>query len=584
MLGLPINTILFNSGTLTSLSIVGVFIAIWSFIRVGRFRDEKKRRLPYNLLAEIVFVLTQLLIYGLVTLVLFAFYDPIYTKLHGTDFAEMMQNLRANIPLLGLFGWIALMQFGLFSELNDRIMLWTHSAIYLPRDANSIAYHISNCKYIPSPEEQNKNIEHLENAFAVKFTDGKTNLINSATAQRWRKTEALLRFFDHYEEDNRAIFTSTELETINDWKQTHEQKTKLALAIIKILQRNKNPLEVNEILQRLSEGLSSLAVDRRPADELEKILSVVAKAQNQEALKKQQDFSSDDFNEYLRSIEGYFEVEYRKLLGALANLASISVLYSPNDGERKLAYLRKAGFQGFGTLETFNFSIVLGIFLIGFAVAAATPIVGGVFISRPVPITVLLSFAFGLAIATVIGAIIGSKRLVEKPSIAAIICPVLGGLASAFVLIELFSYATDGITPPPPNPRIFGQCADRCAVPPPQTLVGFIPLAALPFFFTLGIAFMARFDNYARPGFKFGVRERFIDGAVMLLVAQFALFINFALGLALATSFADCSKCVGLFHSTTIFRVLIISSIAFAIGFAVIREVRKAAHSRLIES
>jgi hypothetical protein len=309
--------------------------------------------------------------------------------------------------------------------------------------------------------------------------------------------------------------------------------------------------------------------------------------------------SSDELQEQLRKIEGYFQVEYRRMLKQAANLAAKAVLRAGDQAPDRLEELKAAGFQGLGAIKPlsthriiwFLLSIALGGFLIYYVAwfeealhrfAALGQTQGHGFTDAEL-VAVGRTFLIGIAVfvtsialSSLVGAVFGSNSAHVRARETPWGTYVLAGLV-AIVVFFVMQLMREAVTL-----SLDATLAAHLNTPQDsiQRLKNFAPWSVLQFLTAVGICRLARQGPWQVPfqqvlgANAIALLERTIDGLVMglLMVAGFVV----AIGLTQLFGLQRSAILKPGFDAEVVRNLFVFG---FFVGALVVRDVRSAAHA-----
>lgn len=607
-------------------------VVVFAWTRPMTLRDFENRRLAQNTSAQVFFVL----LYALAFLILTAAYH--YGGRALLKFAEQIGwvwvtqyaikstgGSAAYAPLLALttLGWMQSLQ--VLRELERTALVYTYSARYLYTDVRDLTAYFRAHDFQPTDIERAKNVNVLERLNIV-LTDTDTRKIDLKVVKLWRKVETLLRQLAIWSGETKSVLNSDERAMLADVVTAHERKTELASNIIRLLDHVASGKGAAQTLSEVSSLLTSKTHDDRSKLEAVEARLESALDAKPETAAAPVFLSSAQLQGFLSQIHLYFEAEYRILLARTSELAAKAIVYSGDRARARLEAVKDIGFTGLGRMRPISFNRILWVFFAVFAFSFAlflfrqwdlwresffgTGAVKGWTASQLTQQNLMMvgMIATTIASATIVGAVVGStRRFAQSPS-----TPWRAYIAAGLVAVCLFFLTSNvrdmlfsGVdrpmasltqqTPEPsaaPAPNTTpGEQAERHRPPPAARAPTFrqmAPWALMPFFMTIGICLLARLSRWPVPSFGAGptvraIIDRTLDGfalAGIMIAAQIlilrVLFPLFGappparLALALQQEWLPVSVLwlplmMGLF-----------------IGALVIREVRLAAHSRLV--
>jgi hypothetical protein len=292
--------------------------------------------------------------------------------------------------------------------------------------------------------------------------------------------------------------------------------------------------------------------------------------------------SAQELRNSLYQIQGYFEAEYDILLQRLAELAAKSTVLAGAAGAERLDALKTAGFLGLGRIDRISLDNVLWLFLVatagGFLIRYISNIGDiGTAPGQTNP-EVLARFALTMAIAGLIGAIVGSIRRHARASIPPWSVYFGAGLAAAFLYVgiimahdllrELFE-----LKPPEGRPLF--------------SVVRSMPWSLLPLMLTVAICYLARLKSWSeflRLGTYGSYLDRVIDGACVSAAVLVGYYAAVALHPLLHIEWpAGLAHRMAMPHTLPIPINISLQVQAFLIGFFFVRDARRVAHATIVE-
>jgi hypothetical protein len=431
--------------------------------------------------------------------------------------------------------------------------------------------------------EQHHDLNHLRKygVFVEGDDPGPADLM---IVNNWRKVSSLLRLVRVWNEDAARLVSPQDMGVLDEIETAHERKTQLAMNIIKMTQHAADGKEASRLLSDLMQSLSAtLQLDRGDLAQVEAQARSILGTDAQRNAPLTVKLSAQELRNCIYQIQGYFEVEYDALLQRIAEFAAKSTVLAGAAGADRLDALKTAGFLGLGRIDRISLDKVLWLFLVaavgGFLIRYVSKIGDiGTAPGRTNP-EVLARFAFTMAIAGLIGAIVGSIRRHARAPIAPWSVYFAAGIAAACLYVGIIM-ADDllkeflGIAPQ----------SGRPAFSPMRQA----PWSLVPLTLTVAICYLARLKSWSellRLGPYGAYLDRVIDGACVsaaVLVGYYAaVALHPLLQLELPT---------GLAHSMALPHVLPIpvnvslQVQAFLIGFFFVRDARRVAHATIVES
>jgi len=595
--------------TLEAAGFLAILVGLWATMRPSMVRDYDNRKLPPNPTARILFVGLLLFIY-VVFVIAFHSFKSLAADV-GSNLpvvGSLLNAFKDQAPLLAAFTLGGLLQLSLFRDLERSLLVWLHSAGHLHQDSVALSTHLTRCEFVPSEDEKRLNRE-LARRFGVHVTsdfDG----VGVVTFQNWRKVASLLRTVRSWNPDDSDTLSPEDRRLLTELETAHERKTHLAMTIVKLVEKAERG---DPSAKSLSDLMRALASSRYADEEsfqaieanVRKILATSPGADASRPLR----LTGEEFSTYLAQIEGYFQVEYDILLQEIAELAGRSVVLSGEAAADRLESLRELGFGGLGKIEPINFNRFIWIFLLVSVGGFLIMFIGtqsGRDTNAP-PVEMLARFAFVMALASLVGAFAGSKRSYASTAQTPWGAYILAGLIAVVIHIAvnvlvdfakqptlMLAGGTEAAATAAASPQDATANAPAQQAAPsgpaqatPLPIRRRLPWSMLPFFLVLGICRLARLQEWPianRPDVVGALTERFIDGVVlattMMMAFYLAIATQMAFGMELPKPLKDSLDTNGLFGVAFSSPLLLFG---FLIGFFVVRDVRRAAHARIID-
>lgn len=620
-------------------------VLLWALMRPASIRDDDNRRLPRNVTARLFLVAVYLLAY----LILVGAFHTGGAKLVAamgdrlTDFvsatsplrflpSSLMSKVATQAPYTAFSILACLMCLAPCREIERRFLIWSHGSSSLHGKSQDLALHLEDCDYVPTDAERERNISTIGDLDVI-LTDHDTRLIDLESVQLWRKTNVLLRLLEQWNEGDARILNKREIGQLQDVKQSHERKTRLALGVVNMLAHGGGS---GAALSKVQDLLSVAAKgDRQQAALAEAQVGVlVGETGAEPSASGPVRLSSADLRKHLAVINNYLLAEYKLIVRRLGQLAAKSVVLSGDVAPRRLEALKSVGFKGLGRIDPISVNSILRVFLIvgigGFLVfyllryrdirqqlsSAGVDLE----LAHKAGLGMLMlfaSFSLIMAIAALIGAMVGSRhdttpgrRFPWRSIVAA-----GTGSAGMFFLIHWaqLPYSQDAMLQMR-NARMqemdlrasrirlaqapghaAAPSADQARIPLPTVkdapikLRNLAPWSTLPFLITVGICLLGQLSAWPRPAritqrsFDCGSCERVLDGlafaALMIVGVWLARVITDVFGLASGSMPNEVLTNWQIF----VRMYLPMSVFGFLIGAAVVHDVRIAAHSRIVE-
>lgn len=608
----------FTPNMVLALIACAAIAALWAGFRPDMVRDNDGRRLPPSLTARATFMV--LFVIGYLALTAAFHFVPYVVKSlpHGA-FESLLGGFEiTNAPVYALLTSFGLYSLTPFREVERNLLAWMHSTRHLRGDVRLLAQHLQECGFNITPVDEQRNREFLAR-FEVYITDADTKRINLPSVTAWRKSSSLLRHLKEWGGEEPRILTNEEHKAVEELEKAHGRKTRLAMDIIRMLDRMReggDPAHAQSVAELLSQASHA---NRREVDKLEQEAQATLRS-GAEASERPVRLTTSELQEYLRKIEGYFHVEYRLMLAQVAELAAKSVVRAGDRAAERLEELKIAGFPGLGKIEPisasriiwFLVSVGVGVFLLYYVfwypiflerlrdrglsdIAIATQ-------GRTALISVAV-FATTIALTSLIAALFASGSAHARAKETPWGTYVVAGLVAALVFF-LMQGAREvillSITPDPGAAMTTastgtsgdsGVAGSTAATAGPRAITSMdtasrlktiAPWFVLPFLMAVGICRLAR-RAPLRPLFgKTGgvitaALERTTDGLVLGLVLL--------PGYAVAVAWLEISG-IGIPRNFTgRYDPLILSllmALGFLVGALVVRNIRSAAHARVI--
>jgi hypothetical protein len=476
-----------------------------------------------------------------------------------------------------------------------------HNTRHLRGDVRALGQHLEDCALLPSREERRRNIESLE-AFHVYVTDQQLQTINLSSVATWRKTGSLLRHLREWNATRARIMSEEEIATLDELEEAHGRKTRLAMDIIRMLDSvregagGSHVSSVTDILSRASHE------NRQEISQAEAQIKAKLEGGEGAAPDRPLRLSAGELQQQLRKIEGYFQVEYRRMLKQAADLAAKAVLRAGDQAAERLEALKTAGFQGLGIIRPLTthriiwllMSVALGGFLIFYSSwyeealrrfvalgeaqgrtfgAAELAVVGRQFLIG------IAVFVTSISLSSLVGAVFGSNASHARARETPWGTYAIAGLVAVFAFFAL-QLMREAITL-----SLDAALAAHLNMPqdPIARLKNFAPWSMLQFLTAVAICRLARQSPWRPSPDVVGpkavaVVERLVDGIILGCV----MVAGFACALALIQLFGlQRSAILKPGFDPEVVRNLFV--FGFFVGALVVRDVRAGAHARLLE-
>ncbi|MBX9925721.1 MAG: hypothetical protein K2Y05_05135, partial [Hyphomicrobiaceae bacterium] len=346
--------------------------------------------------------------------------------------------------------------------------------------------------------------------------------------------------------------------------------------------------------------------------------------------------SSAQLKQFLAQIETYFLEEYRILLTQVGDLAAKGIVHAADQAGPRLESMKQVGFEGLGELLPMRFDRTMLVFLATFGASLAlflfrTTLGQWTGERNPVPaqvnVMMLATVSLTIALATITGAFVGSTRELAQAPRTPWACYVLAGLFAVAMFLVVHTarvslggpaVASSAVSQSPSasratvaapsasssdtnssspaatsQPGLGQNNVAHTRSPPfvrPPTFRQSLPWAVLPFMLTLGICLLARVRHWPIPRLSNNaVAERLLDGAALgvILVVTIIVMHRAVYPMIEANPALEMSRPA---HIAAAWRqsmlpfvpLAMMFGLGFAIGAMVLRDVRRAAHSRIV--
>jgi hypothetical protein len=547
-------------------------------MRPAMIRDYDGRRLPNNPTARFLFTFLSVLLY-LSLVIAFHTFGEVATKVgHALPMAGgFVDNFKDQAPLLAAVSLGGILQLSFFRDIERSVLVWLHSARHLHADGVTLAQHLTRSGFSPSEDEKRKNRETIKK-YGVYVTGDAVDEVGLVTFNSWRKVATLLRLLRDWNNEERRVLEQNDMKLLSEAETAHERKTQLAMTIIKMVEQVGKGGDTSKVLADVLRMLTDTPhVDRAGVAAVEARMRSMLTQDASASAGRPLRLTGEELRSHLSQIEGYFQVEYEMLLQQVAELAAKSVILAGEAAPERLEQLRSLGFEGLGRIEPINFDRILWLFLIvafgGFLV---------LFLGRSGQqqgsAEGLARFAFVMAAAALIGAIVGSQRRLSRAPITPWSNYFMAGIVAAALFVGVQSITQLikdylGIEPPA------GQ--------QPFTLYRMLPWTLIPMLLTVGICRLARVPRWPDlPGLKayHNVWERILDGTGVSLALLIGYLLAFSLHEPLGIELPKgLQERMNLPHILPIPIYFPLQALGFFIGFFVVRDVRRAAHAQIVD-
>lgn len=552
----------------------GTIVLWWAWARPTMVKDYDDRKLPPNTTARSIFILLYVLAY-VVLVVMFQAVEGLATAVGNvTMMPSMFKEFQSKGPMLAVLLLGVLHSIPFVREGERWVLLWLHSTRHLHQDGVEIARQLVIGGFEPNIEEQRLNREtgrRLGLQVPEEEIDGLDRL---STVASWRKVSSLLRIVRNWNNDDELVLAKEDMEALVAVETAHERKTALAVTFIKMIEHARRGGQATEVVQEMLDTLANTPqVDPGSMAKIEdRVKGMLPVGAAGGAGGRPMVLTPDQLREDMTQIDGYFEDEYKSLLEKAADLAAKSIMQSGEAAAERLEMVKALGFEGFGRIEKINFDHILWMFLLVFGSGFLTLLMFGSKMDQQTA-EGIARFSFSMSIAALVGAIVGSRRSHARALATPWRSYLLAGLVAGGVFIgvqgayimfrEMF-----------PNDQEI------------QPLYRSLPWMMLPAAITLAICRLARVDKWKLPAFTKSsawLLERVIDGAFVSLALMIGYFA--AVGLLLATGLPLPDALKVKFDEAHVLPIPIFAQLqlfGFIIGFAVVKDVRRAAQARAV--
>ena len=560
-------------------------VGFWALMRPSTIKDAEGRALPANMTARTAAIVLYLLGYlGLVAGFVFC-KDSMMRVVQSTPepVLNVFRSVENQAPLLALFALFGMNSLAPFREAERAVVVWLHSMQHLHGDAETLLAHLQTCSFTPSLVEQQKNIDHLAR-HNIYLTDADTQQIDLTSVVAWRKVTSMIRLLHQWNTAERQVLSGEQRARLEEIEKSHTRKTRLATETLKMLSNLSRGAGPAFVLAELRTLLADMPhSDRHAIAEVEsKLKAIMARREDAPATPDQPvRLSSQQFREFMSQIDGYFRVEYQILLSQVADLTARSVVYSADRAPKRLRELKEVGFADLGRIIPFTFDRVLWTCILvtigGFMIMYELRYADLSRMQDANPRGILASFlvfSLTMALASMVGAAVGSNRQVVQAEFTPWAWYVVAGLGSVALFFaahaaRLMLTTTRGVAPGQVFPF------DR-----------FAPWALLPLVLTIVICRLARTKHWPTPPLVSRIPlganawERGMDGTVVAIAMYgaygMAIIAHEITGLTLPPSLSDAPWNPNVFAPTML--------LGFLIGSVVVRDTRHGSQASIVQS
>ena len=472
-----------------------------------------------------------------------------------------------------------MLQFSIFRDLERSTLIWLHSRRHMNDDLNKLWHHLDDGLFVPSAAERQKHRDSVKR-YGIYVTDESVDGVGLVTFNKWRKTSTLLRLVRSWNDvEETRVLGVEDMKLLGDLETSHDRKTELAMAILKMVDEVQlhQGGETEKALGAMLKVLSDTPhIDRDSVAAAEARAKIIFSGSVEDLAKKQLRLTGEQLRNRIVQIERYFEIEYQIMLEQVSLLAARSVVLSGDKANDRLDQMTAAGIGGLGSIQQFNFDRIVWMFLVVLLGGFLVMFLGYSNQMKPGMAEGLARFAFAMSIAALIGAIVGSRRRHSK----AVVTPwnkyLTGGVFAGVVFIGV-SVLSNSIKAAMGIPQPEGQ--------PPFSVYRMLPWALLPCLTSIAIARLARIPHWpAVPGIVAyrWLYVRTVDGICTSLALFVAYCIAFSLHPLMGIELSPNLQALADKAWLPIPVIWTIQWLGFLIGFAVVRDVRWAAHSTII--
>jgi hypothetical protein len=562
-------------------------VALWAMMQPGTIRDDDHRHLPDKPIARLIFTLITVVLFSTLVVCLIVLPGPVVDFARdlptvGGFFRDVsVERFSTDSPIFAALIMGAMTQIPFIKDFERSILIRLHSASNLLKDVIELDRHLRHCRFEPSPTEHQRNLD-MGKKYGVYVDSSDFQAEIPLPMLNWRKVSSLVRLVREWNDaESNRVLTVEQMELLDTIERAHERKTGVVLEIVRLVEQVESGVMSPETLMR-----SLRMLDEIPNADRESIERVEAQLRNLIGEKSQAPsrplrISSSVFRRDIARIGGYFQEEYEILLAQISGLAARSIVLSGSLAPGRLEALKLAGFSGLGHIEPISLDralvTVLGITFLGFTVL----FVGNLGRNQgPNAADRIARFAFIMSIAALTGSLVGAHRRYAKAADTPWAIYFAAGLFAALVMIAVNWIAAlvqqyQGVEPPA------GQ--------QPFALARIAPWSLLPFLATVAICRLARMDNWlGKPAadHRSALIERALDGLCVSLTLLLGTYGAIALLTALGEELPPTLR--SLMEQTEGHRIMPypilwpLQFLGFLMGFLMVRDVRRGAHSRII--
>lgn len=621
-----------------------VFVVLYAILRPPMIRDDEDRPLPPIKVVRLAVIVLYLSVYLALTGLAvmggksFSALAAQYLEQTAYSFSRYVNapDIKSSAPALAFTLLFFSMFFEPIRQLERQILVWLHLGSHLGNDGKLLARHLATCAYEPSEKQRQRSIDRLS-GFHLFLSDRKTDTIRLRSVDSWRKADALLSLIGEWNADGRSTLSKEHRRRIKTLAAAHDRKTRLAVGVVGLIARAGDKAAA---LSRISRAMDATqGAGAIPEDSETKLASIIGAEELQRLERHETDVRPGDVRQdeaiivnsqelatYLEPIDDYFVEEYALILDELGDIAAHALLQAGDEAGARLETLKEAGFRGLGLIERMDIPRLL-LILFGVAVAGfAILITLGPMQNTDAEIrrqmqndraVMIGAIALIMAVATLVGAYIGSTGSLARAQPFPWRGYLQAGFAGvlAFFLIHAVQFQLFGdplakrreleakrqelviaVQSPLLQPEVRRQSAEVAAerrkpVEVNRPLLRIAPFSILPFAIVIGLCVLARFERPWIPAAARGSRlatkvfERTVDGLAMAIIVMLAVLAAFGLATALGTMPPRPEAGPTAAGLPRVVLILIpFSMLGFTIGALVLRDMRLAAHTRLVQA
>jgi hypothetical protein len=562
---------------------------VFAFLRPAMIRDYDGRRLPYNPQSRLIVVIIYLLIYSTLTVALELAGAAIRSVFSDIPHAGRFLNsvhLTAPFYSIALLG--VLWQIPFIKEVDRAFLIALHSTRNARDNAILLSQHLMRCQFSPSNEERH-HYENELNEHNVFLKDKAAEQIETIVVHNWRKVSTLIRLVQGWNETGYRVLNEEETLRFEEALTSHQRKTSLACHMINMFQKLGKEVDPSRIVAGLREIIGAGAKGTGEEAITARLKSILADAGNGAEFEPSAELSAEEFKNYVQQMGNYFQAEYRSLLQQVARLAAQCVVLSGSVRTERLDQLKSTGFAGIGHFNYMSFNRLLWVFF----VTAFGGYIIMLYGSGSANAAALARFAVTIAIAGLIGAVVGSFRNLARASDPRWDIYFFAGLLSAALFIGFTVLQNIVIRGIPVTSLDVDTAAPHWNdVLPPRT----IPFSLLSLAVTISVAYLARFKNWRGLTAWLGPKGDYFERAIDGLLVSAAVLVSYYAALALLpllnlplppnierqmSEWAQLPKVITIVLPYPIQWPLQI--FAFVVGALFVRDVRTSAHATIVD-